>query len=597
VPRFLAPGDQSRVLLEIVHADGPSGDMGLKINANGLALVSQIPSTFTLAPGGKQVFEIPFAAFDVGNHTIDITLTTPDGRALVKTLNVPVVVNDPEVSRISRFSLGAGRSFTFDDDVFAGLVNGTGKATLSAGPLARFDAPGLLNALDRYPYGCTEQITSRAMPLLYLDGVAAAMGLATRDTIQDRVTQAIAEITSNQSANGAFGLWRPSSGDLWLDAYVTDFLTRARLAGYAVPDVAYGNAVANLRNAVNYYPDFDEGGTDLAYALFVLAREGEAAVGDLRYYADQKADAFTSPLALAQVGAALAQYGDQPRADAMFGRAGRVLFARIAAEERRLWRSDYGTYRRDTAAVLALAVEAGSNAIDRDQLVQQIATDASHVSTQEAAWTLLAANALVDDLRTTGLTIDGALPDGPVVQLRDAQTGAAPVIITNTGAQPTEITVTTFGTPSDPEPAGGNGYAIERVYFTTEGQQVNLADVAVGTRLVTVLTVSPFGRQEARLMVNDPLPAGFEIDNPNLLAGGDIRALDWVESTYTENAEFRTDRFLAAVDWRSDQPFQLAYIVRAVSPGDFYHPAASVEDMYRPQMRARTGAGKVTVTP
>lgn len=597
VPRFLAPGDQSRVLLEIIHADGPAGDMGLKVAANGLALVSQIPSSFTLAAGGKQVFEIPFAAFDVGNHSIDITLTTPDGHALVKSLNVPVVVNDPEVSRISRFELGAGRSFTFDDNVFAGLVNGTGKATLSAGPLARFDAPGLLNALDRYPYGCTEQITSRALPLLYLDGVATAMGLATRDTIQDRVTQSIAEITSNQSANGAFGLWRPSSGDLWLDAYVTDFLTRARLAGYAVPDVAYDNAVANLRNAVNYYPDFDEGGTDLAYALFVLAREGEAAVGDLRYYADQKADAFSSPLALAQVGAALAQYGDQPRADAMFGRAGRVLFAQIATQEARYWRSDYGTYRRDTAAVLALAVEAGSNAIDRDQLVQRIATDASHVSTQEAAWTLLAANALVDDLRTTGLTIDGALPDGPVVQLRDAQTQAAPVTIANTSAQPTEITVTTFGIPSDPEPAGGNGYAIERIYMTTEGREVDLTNVAVGTRLVTLLTVRPFGRQEARLMVNDPLPAGFEIDNPNLLAGGDIRALDWVESTYTENAEFRTDRFLAAVDWRSDQPFQLAYIVRAVSPGQFHHPAASVEDMYRPQMRARTDASAVTITP
>jgi uncharacterized protein YfaS (alpha-2-macroglobulin family) len=147
-----------------------------------------------------------------------------------------------------------------------------------------------------------------------------------------------------------------------------------------------------------------------------------------------------------------------------------------------------------------------------------------------------------------------------------------------------------------PEPAGGNGYAIERTYATTEGKQVDLADVTVGTRLVTVLTVRPFGRQEARLMINDPLPAGFEIDNPNLLSGGDISALDWLRPVWAENAEFRMDRFLAAVDWRSDQPFQLAYIVRAVSPGQFHHPAASVEDMYRPQMRAHTDAGQVTIS-
>ena len=360
--------------------------------------------------------------------------------------------------------------------------------------------------------------------------------------------------------------------------------------------MAYYNAVQNLRNAVNYYPDFDRGGTDLAYALFVLAREGEAAVGDLRYYADQKADSFASPLALAQVGAALAQYGDQRRADAMFGRAGNALIAQFTKDEQRLWRSDYGTYRRDTAAVLTLAVEAGSNAIDRDRLLRRIGSNTSHASTQEAAWTLLAANALVDDLRTTGLTIGGLLPDGPVVQLRDAQTYTATVAIANTGDRPTEITVTTFGVPDEPEPAGGNGYAIERAYATTDGDKVDLENIPVGARLVTILTVRPFGRQEARLMVNDPLPAGFEIDNPNLLSGGDIRALEWVDSVATENAEFRTDRFLAAVDWQSDKPFRLAYIVRAVSPGQFHHPAASVEDMYRPQMRARTDAGQVRIT-
>ena len=73
--------------------------------------------------------------------------------------------------------------------------------------------------------------------------------------------------------------------------------------------------------------------------------------------------------------------------------------------------------------------------------------------------------------------------------------------------------------------------------------------------------------------------------------------MDWLDPVRGETAEFRSDRFLAAVDWRSDQPFQLAYIVRAVSPGAFHHPAASVEDMYRPQMRARTDAGRVIVSP
>ena len=60
------------------------------------------------------------------------------------------------------------------------------------------------------------------------------------------------------------------------------------------------------------------GGEDIAYALYVLASNGRAAIGDLRYYAETKLDAFATPLAKAQIGAALALYGDKPRAEAVF---------------------------------------------------------------------------------------------------------------------------------------------------------------------------------------------------------------------------------------------------------------------------------------
>ena len=96
-------------------------------------------------------------------------------------------------------------------------------------------------------------------------------------------------------------------------------------------------------------------------------------------------------------------------------------------------------------------------------------------------------------------------------------------------------------------------------------------------------------------MVNDPLPAGFEIDNPSLLRAGEVSALDWISVRAAEMTEFRSDRFLAAIDSEDGEIFDLAYIVRAVSPGAFYHPAASVEDMYRPDFRANTDAGRVEV--
>ena len=148
-----------------------------------------------------------------------------------------------------------------------------------------------------------------------------------------------------------------------------------------------------------------------------------------------------------------------------------------------------------------------------------------------------------------------------------------------------------------PEPAQGNGYRIARDYFTLDGAPVDPAAIALNDRLVAVVTVTPERDIEARLIVVDPLPAGLEIENPNLLRSGETGQLAWLAADdVARHAEFRADRFVAAVDWQGAEPFRLAYMVRAVSPGSFHHPAASVEDMYRPAYRARTDAGRVEVS-
>ena len=599
LPRFLQPGDASSLLLEVVHASGPSGRIGLDVTANGVTLPEMAPSGFDLREKGKQTFRLPILADAVGDHTITIALTTPAGKQLTKTLAVPVRQNDPKIATTQRFSLAAGDTFTMDANVFAGFRPGTGEAVIAAGPLARFDAPAILAALDSYPYGCTEQVTSKAMPLLYLSSVASAMGLATPAEMDLRIEQAIDRVLTRQATNGGFGLWRAASGDFWLDAYVSDFLSRAKSNGHAVNARAFQSALDNLRNRVNYAPDFDAksngGGEDLAYALLVLAREGAANMGDLRYYADVKGEEFATPLAAAQLGAALAMYGDQTRADAMFAIAARALTARETTPEERVFRTDYGTRLRDNAGVLTLAVEAGSEAVNRATLLSRITQREGPMSTQESAWSLLAAKALIDDPSGAGLTVNGVPVVGPFVRMIEAQTLSS-LAVRNTAATDTAITLTTIGVPQMPVAAGGEGYAIKREYFTTDGNRADPSAVAQGTRLVTVLTVQPFDDTGARLMVNDPLPAGFEIDNPNLIRAGDIQALDWLKPITGDHSEFRADRFLTALDWRSDKAFQLAYIVRAISPGTYHHPAATVEDMYRPRYRARTGTSVVTIS-
>ena len=91
-----------------------------------------------------------------------------------------------------------------------------------------------------------------------------------------------------RTSSGSFGLWSPGSQDLWLTAYVTDFLTRAQEKGYRIRSTIVETALDRLKNSVNYSTEFQKGGEELAYALYVLARSGRAVVGDLRYYVDEK---------------------------------------------------------------------------------------------------------------------------------------------------------------------------------------------------------------------------------------------------------------------------------------------------------------------
>lgn len=603
LPRFLAPGDRSRLLMSLAHVEGPAGETDLRVATTGGH--TRIPSEaaearLTLPEGGRDRITVPIMAETVGDDQLTIDLHTPAGEDLLKTLQVPVRSNAPPTSETRVMALPAGGTLNLDASLLASRMPGTGSLLVSIGGAGRLDVAGLLLSLDRYPYGCTEQITSRALPLLYLNEVAHSVTLTGESEARERVRTAITEILSHQSSNGSFGAWGSAdSGDLWLDAYVTDFLTRARESGQEIPDVAFDMALDNLRNAVAYAPDFSSGGQDIAYALYVLARNARAAIGDLRYYADTKLDAFATPLAKAQLGAGLALYGDRPRADVLFRNALGML---TTTEDDDQWRVDFGSKLRDGAALLTLAAEADTPAVDIQALARRLAdqwSGASHSSTQEQAWLLLAAHALIEDAAQPELVVDGQPSEGSLYRRVDDTTlSGQPLMIENRGSASLDALVTVTGVPRVPEPAGGNGYRIERAYYDLDGRRVDLSSIAQGERLVAVITVTASAQRQARLIVDDPLPAGLEIDNPNLLKAGDIKNIPWLGlEEQTAHTEFRAERFVAALNRSASaaKQFQLAYRLRAVSPGVFTHPAARVEDMYRPRLRAWTDTGSVEV--
>lgn len=604
LPRFLAPGDRSRLLLDLAQVEGATGafELGVTTPGEGLAIdPAGVPTRLTLNAGDTMAIQVPIEALAVGDHRLELTLDTPDGQRLVKDLLVPVRANDPPQSRTSAVTLRPGGDLAIAEGMLDDYVLGTGSVLVAITGAGRIDVPGVLRDLDRYPYGCAEQLTSRALPMLYLDDVALAVGMAADEPARKRLEKALQGVLAKQSSRGSFGLWGPGSGDLWLDAYVTDFLTRAREQGHDVPEVAFEIALDNLRNQLAYASDFDNGGEGIAYALYVLARNGRALIGDLRYYAETKLDDFATPTAKAQIGAALALYGDRLRADAVFKAAASDLGPSYADDGG--WRVDYGSNLRDTAALLTLAAEAGSTAIDLRRLASRIAdmrAGRGYTSTQENAWTLLAANALLHGAARPQLSVNGDRLDGAYYGHYDAESLAdTPIAIANRGGEAIDATITVSGIPREARPAGGNGYRIERAFYDLAGRRIALDQVEQGARIVVVVTVRADAQRAARLIVDDPLPAGLEIDNPNLIRSGDIDGIPWLGLLeHAAHKEFRADRFVAAIERsrHESEQMQFAYVVRAVSPGVFRYPAALVEDMYRPEMRAWTDTGRVEVS-
>lgn len=639
VPRFMTLGDEIDLGFSIHNVDGPAAPYKLTLSQkrgddHNETLTTITDKTADLKAGERTLQRIAFKPAELGEITLKAVVAGPNDIAVKREMTFNVFPPAGDIKRTTISSLKPGGKLSVSSDIAYDLIPSRTRINMSVGPAARLDVPTLLAQLDRYPYGCAEQTVSRAMPLVVANAVAAQAGLAEDKEIKDRVQKAIGRVFEMQDSTGAFGVWGPSSTDLWLTAYVTDFLTRAKEAGYDVTRENFNRALDRLQNFIAYASDFEKGGEDRAYALYVLARNGRAPIGDLRYYADERIGRFSTPLAKAQVGAALAMMGDKERAERAFADA----LAAMPDTPDSGYRSDYGSTLRDGAALVTLAAETG---IARDQqpklatVIAKAYETRTYTSTQEQAWMLLAAKALNDEVKATTLAVDGKPVSGPLVKgLTPADLKNGAVTVTNNGDTAVDAVISVIGAALTPEPAISKGFKIEREAYTVDGKKVDLASLTGGKakvkqndRFVVVVKVTsddPAGR----VLVVDRLPAGFEIENPHLVESGSISGLSWLKSAAEpEHTEFRDDRFVAAFNFanvRTSSDMEnntdesgdttvslpdaaavakpapvtatLAYIVRAVTPGTFVHPAATVEDMYRPDHYARTSAGTLAVS-
>ena len=608
LPRFLAPGDNARVALNLDNVEGTAGSYTATLRTSGPLSTSTASVTRALAVGQRILVPLSLTGSGLGIAGITLEVRGPNGFRVSH--DWPIEVRSPQldIAREDEQPLGPRATFNATSALVGGLVPSTAAVTLTVSATHGYsNVAGLLRWLDKYPYGCIEQTTSRAMPLLDFNDLADLAGLPRDNDLRTRIQAAIDNVLDMQNYAGDFGMWH--SGDEaepFLSVYAMDFLNAAKKKGYVVPDDA-------LRRGDNWLQQISTENNQAplvrAYAFYVLAKAGQANLSDLRYFSDTKMSAMTSGLAPALTGAAASLMGDRSRAEAGFNKAQQIL---VAADPVTYPHDVYGSLLRDLSGALALAAEGGKPELapvllEKGRSLDQRVDD---TTTQEKGWMLKAAYELTRQRLPLNVTVNGAPapPRAGAVRLTPAlpQLGSG-IAIANRGDAGVWRTSSISGTPAAPLPAQAHGMAIAKSIWTMSGTPADPSSLKQNQRVIIEISGSLPNGLYRQMGLIDLLPAGLEIEQA--LTPEDAKLYPFLgKLSETGMADKRDDRFVAAFnvglryrprnakDAEPQPEFHIAYVARAVTPGRFVLPAAMAEDMYAPAVTARTAMGMLSVS-
>ncbi len=525
LPRFLAPGDSVGAALNLDNVEGPAGAYVATIRTQGplsMPAGAQTVVRQTLNRAQRTLVPVSLNGAGIGVAGITLDVTGPGGFKVSHSWPIEVRPAQLDITREEEVPFAAKATYLANRALIADLAPSTSAVSLSVSAAHGYNnVAGLLKWLDKYPYGCLEQTTSRAMPLLLFNDMADLVGYPRNDALKARVQDAIDSVLDMQNFAGNFGLWGPGEdADDFLSVYALDFITQAKAKGYVVPADA-------LRRGMVWLKTIASGdGNDLAraYAFYVLAQNGQANVSDLRYFSDTKVGGMYSALAAALTGAAAAEVGDRARAAYGFNKA-RDIIARAdmnsyatAYTSNNFW-FEYDSALRDLSGVIALAADNGQAdlvpfLIERGKSLD---TRIQDTSTQEKGWMLRAAYALTRQKIPLNIAVNGA-PASP----RDGAVRLAPslgqleagITLVNRGDAAVWRSTAVSGTPTAALPPAAEGVTVSKSVWTMSGAPADLSGLHQNDRVIVQIGGTVPEGVHRQMGVIDLLPAGLEIEQP-----------------------------------------------------------------------------------
>ena len=616
LPRVLSTQEEITVPVNVFAMENQVKNVTVSLEASGAGVQitgnRQQSLTFD-QPGDQLAYFTLKTGSKTGKATIHLT-ASGNGQQTKETIEIEVRNPNPVVTLRNSQWIEAGQEAELSYTL-AGSSSANNQVQLEVSRIPSVDISRRFDFLYNYQHHCTEQLTSKALPLLFVSQFKA-VDEQEAEKIKANVQEAIRQIYARQLPNGGFVYWPGNAvADEWITSYTGMFLTLAQEKGYAVhPNVLnkwkrFQRAAAQNWRMPQEASNWQIWQSELqqAFRLYTLALAGAPEYGAMNRMKEQPGLSIQAKWRLA---AAYALTGKMKPAGELVYNAETTVIPYSSMN------LIYGSSDRDEAMILEtlILMKRDRDALQQAKKVSQNLAQENWFSTQSTAFALMAMGRLAEQLSgTLDFTWSWNGKQQPAVKSAKAvfekeiatspKSGTVSVKNQGKGALSVDL-ITRTQLLNDTLPAIADNIRLDVKYTDMAGSPISVEDIRQGTDFMSAVTLSNISGTSdySNLALTHIIPSGWEIYNERMIvpeaSSSNSNEANTPESSadkYTYK-DIRDDRVLTYFDLRRGESKTFTVRLQATYAGNFILPAIQCEAMYDAAVQARTKAGRTTVS-
>lgn len=597
LPRVLGPNETVKLPINVFAMEENIKKVDLQLEINDFFTTEKKSTSVTFAETGDKLawFDLKVAN-KTGIGKVKVIAESGNERA---EYDIEIEVRNPNPPRtvVVNSVLEAGKTW---EETFALFGSeGTNSASLDIFGTPPFGLESRMQYLIKYPFGCSEQITSAVFPQLFLENLME-ISADEKIKISQNINTAIRKLKSSQSYNGGMKYWPTSTkSNDWVTNYVGHFMLEAEKKGYSLPINFKENWIKYQQKTAGSWAPYSENfrgyqrNSDMvqAYRLFTLALANKALPGAMNRLKELPEISIQARWLLA---AAYSINGQIEAAKEIISDAstffdnykGRYYY--------------YGSELRDEAIVLLTLslMNEKDKALPVMQKISKNLNSSSWYSTQTTAFGLIALSTFIGekDKSTDIIEYSYSINNESEKKIKSLYTAShididvgnersEKVKITNTGKNILYAQMTLSGTPITGDTVfEQNNLKISVEYKYMNNKKIDISKISQGTDFKAEVHISNPGAlgYYENMALTQIFPSGWEIINMRLTDSFSSQT-----KSIPTYQDIRDDRIYTFFDLGKSKSKTFVVFLNATYQGKFYLPSVNCEAMYDNNISAR----------